>query len=289
MTIARYRVAGMDCPSCATKIEGAVRHLPGVEQVKVSIASQIMSLTANDPGSLPEVERVVADLGYQLSRLDAPQARSAAGSGNDYDLPKDLTHITPAYRRALWIVVLLNVGYGVVEIVAGFIAGSQALKADALDFLGDGLITFLGLLAIGWSLAWRARSALLQGLFLGALGCGVLINTAYRVPVLHVPTAELMGLFGLVALAVNVAAALVLIPHRSGDANVRAVWLFSRNDAIGNAAVVAAAGLVYWTGTSWPDLVVAAVIAGLFLHSAWRIVNDARGDLAHARQGDAAA
>src|SRR3546814_326181 len=162
----------------------------------------------------------------------------------------------------------------------GFIVGSQARKADALDFVGDGLITFLGLLAIGWSLAWRARSALLQGLFLGALGCGVLVNTAYRVLVLNEPAAELMGLFGAVALAVNVAAALVLVPHRAGDANVRAVWLFSRNDAIGNLAVVAAAGLVWWTATPWPDLAVAVVIAGLFLHSAWRIVGDARGDLA---------
>ena len=136
------------------------------------------------------------------------------------------------------------------------------------------------MLAIGWSLTWRARSALLQGIFLGALGSGVLLNTLYRVLVLNVPTAELMGTFGAIALVVNVAAALVLIPHRTGDANVRAVWLFSRNDAFGNIAVVAAAGLVYWTGSSWPDLAVAIVIAGLFLHSAWHIVNDARRDLA---------
>ena len=108
------------------------------------------------------------------------------------------------------------------------------------------------------------------GLFLGALGLGVLATTAYRVLVLNQPEAELMGLFGLVALAVNVAAAAVLIPHRTGDANVRAVWLFSRNDAIGNAAVVVAAGLVWLTGTAWPDLAVAAVIAGLFLQSSGR-------------------
>jgi Co/Zn/Cd efflux system component len=143
-----------------------------------------------------------------------------------------------------------------------FGSDSQALKADALDFLGDGLITLLGLLAIGWSLAWRARSALIQGLFLGTLGIAVLANTAYRVLVLHTPEAELMGLFGLIALAVNIAAAAVLVPHRAGDANVRAVWLFSRNDAIGNAAVVVAAGVVAWTDSPWPDLVVAVVIAG---------------------------
>ena len=192
---------------------------------------------------------------------------------------KDLSHITPAYRRALWIVVILNVGYGVVEIVAGFIANSQALKADALDFLGDGLITFLGLLAISWSAIWRSRSALIQGIFLGVLGLGVLGTTIYRVFALNEPEAGMMGIVGAVALVVNVAAAAVLIPHRAGDANVRAVWLFSRNDAIGNIAVVIAAGLVAWTGTPWPDLVVAVIIAGLFLHSSWSIIRDALGDL----------
>src|SRR5690606_21645643 len=156
----------------------------------------------------------VAGLGYRLDPL-----REGAAA----------THVTAAYRRALWIVVLLNVGYGIIEMIGGFLAGSQALKADALDFLGDGLITFLGLLAIGWSLAWRARSALLQGVFLGVLGLGVLANTIYRVLVQQPPAAELMGVLGFVALIINVAAAAVLIPHRAGDANVRAVWLFSRN------------------------------------------------------------
>lgn len=189
------------------------------------------------------------------------------------------THLTPAYRRALWIVVLLNLGYGVVETVGGFLSGSQALRADALDFVGDGLITFLGLLAIGWSVAWRARAALLQGVFLGVLGVAVLASAVWRVLVTRQPEAGLMGLFGAGALLVNVAAALVLIPHRGGDANARAVWLFSRNDALGNLAVVAAALLVAWTDTPWPDLVVAVAIAGLFLHSAWAIVRDARSDL----------
>ncbi|MFC1457885.1 MULTISPECIES: cation diffusion facilitator family transporter [Microvirga] len=200
-------------------------------------------------------------------------------SDDDDDKIQDYSHVTPAYRRALWTVVVLNVGYGLAEIVAGFVSGSQALKADALDFLGDGTITLLGLLAIGWSLVWRARSALLQGIFLGLLGLGILVTSAYRVFVLHQPEAEIMGLFGVIALVVNVASAWVLLPHRSGDANVRAVWLFSRNDAIGNVAVIIAAGLVAWTATPWPDLVVAVVIAGLFLQSSWAIIKDARRDL----------
>ncbi|MBM9592977.1 cation transporter [Tropicimonas isoalkanivorans] len=274
--MARYRVTGMDCPSCAAKIEKAVRSV-GVEAVKVSTATQVMTLHVSDPGvQLPEVERAVAGIGYRLDRLDG---LNVDHEGDLDDLPKDLSHITPAYRRALWIVILLNVGYGVIEMVGGFISGSQALKADALDFLGDGLITFLGVLAIGWSLVWRARSAMIQGLFLGALGLGVLANTAYRVLVQQQPEAGLMGLFAVIALVVNVVAVLPLLPHRTGDANVRAVWLFSRNDAIGNAAVVVAAGLVAWTGTAWPDLVVAAIIAGLFLHSSSSIIRDARADL----------
>lgn len=193
--------------------------------------------------------------------------------------PKNLTQADPTYKRALGIVVALNLSMGGVEIVSGFLAGSQALKADALDFLGDGLITLLGLLAIGWAAVWRSRAALLQGVFLAVLGLGVLTSTLYRVLVANEPVAEVMGVVGLIALGVNVACALVLTAHRSGDANVRAVWLFSRNDAIGNVAVVAAAILVYLSGTAWPDILVAAGIAALFLHSAIDIIRDAGREL----------
>lgn len=198
---------------------------------------------------------------------------------DDEDLPKDLSHITPAYRKALWIVVLLNVGYGLVEMIGGFLADSQALKADALDFLGDGSITFLGLLAIGWGLKLRARSALAQGIFLGVMGVGVLVYTVYRTQVLQTPEVGLMGVLGFVALLINVIAVIILIPHKKGDANVRAVWLFSRNDALGNILVVVAAGFVFWTNTSWPDLIAAGIIASLFLQSSWSIIKDAQNDL----------
>lgn len=266
MDAVRYRVTGMDCTGDAAEIEAAARGISGVGSVKVSTASQIMTLQVDDPGAqLPAVERAVEALGYQLTGMNGPDAGQ--------------THVTAGYRRALWTVVVLNVGYGAVEMVGGFLSQSQALKADALDFLGDGLITFLGLLAIGWSLHWRARAALVQGLFLGALGSGVIVTTGYRMLVQQPPEAEVMGILGLIALAVNVASAVVLIPHRTGDANVRAVWHFSRNDAIGNAAVVTAAGLVAWTGSAWPDLAVAGVIAALFLQSSWAIVRDARSDL----------
>ena len=198
---------------------------------------------------------------------------------DDDDLPKDLAPITPAYRRTLWIVVLLNLGYGLAEIVGGLIADSQALKADALDFLGDGSITFLGLLAIGWNLRLRARTALLQGIFLAAMGVGVLGYTIYRTQVLQTPEAELMGLLGVGALLINVISVIILLPHRKGDANIRAVWLFSRNDAFGNILVIVAAGFVFWTSTSWPDLIAAGIIASLFLQSSWSIIKDARREL----------
>lgn len=185
----------------------------------------------------------------------------------------------PAYRHALAIVVVLNLAFGLCELVGGFIADSQALKADSLDFLGDGSISFLGLIALTWSARSRARIALTQGLFLGALGLGVVGFAIWRALNAAVPEAELMGGIGVVALAVNVTAALVLARFREGDANVQAIWLFSRNDAIANIAVIVAAGLVAWTGSAWPDLLVAGVIALLFLHSSFEIVRNARSEL----------
>lgn len=197
-------------------------------------------------------------------------------------MPVATSGYSAGYKRALWIVIVLNVGFGVVEMAGGFISNSQALKADALDFLGDGLITMLGLIATAWSAAWRSRSALGQGIFLGILGSGVLITTVIRAFGQQQPEAEVMGALGIIALAVNFAAAAVLVPHRKGDASARAVWLFSRNDAIGNAAVVLAAVLVAVTETPWPDLLVAIVIAGLFLSSSLSIVRDAYQELTQA-------
>lgn len=260
----RFRVFGMDCAHDAADVERAVRAVPRVAAARVSLTAQALTVQATDPAALPLVEQAVRDLGYRI----APDDGEALPAQFD-----------PAYRRALWIVVVLNLGYGAVETAGSAMADSQALRADALDFLGDGLISLLGLIALGWRPIWRARAALLQGGFLAAMGLLVLAATGYRVLVQHLPEAGPMGLFGLGALAVNVASALVLMRHRAGDANVRAIWLFSRNDAIGNLAVVIAAGLVAAFGSPWPDLVVAAAIAGLFLHSAWRIVLDARREL----------
>lgn len=185
-----------------------------------------------------------------------------------------------AYRRALWIVVALNVGFGVAEMFGGFLANSQALKADSLDFLGDGSITFIGLLALSWAASTRVRVALVQGIFLGALGLWVIGMAAWRALNAVLPEAELMGGIGLAALAVNVTAAVVLSRFRERQgAHARAIWLFSRNDALANVAVIIAAGFVLWLNSGWPDILVAAGIAVLFLHSAWQIIRQAQDDL----------
>ena len=186
----------------------------------------------------------------------------------------------PAYRRALWIVVLLNLSFGLVEIVGGFLARSQALKADALDFLGDGSITLVGLFALAWAEHTRARVALTQGCFLAALGLGVIGAAIWRSLNAIAPEADIMGGLGVAGLLVNISAAFALMRFREGgDANARAIWLFSRNDALANIAVIIAAGLVAWFKTAWPDLVVAAIIAILFLHSAWEIIRAALAEL----------
>lgn len=183
--------------------------------------------------------------------------------------------VSAAYKRALWAVIAINATMFVVEMAAGAFAGSRALQADALDFLGDTLTYGLSLIVIGMPLGVRASAALFKGVSLAAMGVWVLGATAYQVLILGVPNAPVMGAVGTLALAANVASVLILMRFKDGDANVRSVWLCSRNDAIGNVAVIGAAGAVYLTGTAWPDLIVAALMAGLFLWSAVHIIRQA--------------
>jgi Co/Zn/Cd efflux system component len=189
---------------------------------------------------------------------------------------------TPAYRRTLWTVIVLNAGMFVGEMTAGLKGQSLALQADALDFLGDALTYALSLAVLGSALRVRATAALVKGATLSLLGLWVLGSAVYRVFVLGEPSALVMSAVGALALAVNVICALMLLRFRDGDANVRSVWLCSRNDAIGNCAVLVAAGLVAATASPWPDLVVAAAMAALFLQSSAGIVRQA---LAERRDG----
>ena len=180
--------------------------------------------------------------------------------------------VDPAYKRVLWVVIFINAAMFIVEMSAGKLAGSQALQADALDFLGDALTYGLSLAVIGMSLKVRSTAALLKGLSLLLMGLWVLGSTIYQILILGVPRAEIMGLIGLLALAANLASVLLLMRYKDGDANVRSVWLCSRNDAIGNVAVMVASFAVLVTASAWPDLIVAMIMAGLFLRSAQLIL-----------------
>lgn len=187
--------------------------------------------------------------------------------------------MTAAYKRILWVVIAINGIMFLVEMTAGMFASSQALKADALDFLGDTATYTITLLVLGMPLVWRARAALVKGASLGLMGIWVLGSTIYYALVLDVPQAEVMGSIGLLALTANMVSVLLLLRHRNGDANVRSVWLCSRNDAIGNLAVIFAASGVWATSSAWPDLIVAGVMASLFLWSSAQIVSQALSEL----------
>jgi cation diffusion facilitator family transporter len=176
------------------------------------------------------------------------------------------------YKRRLWLVIAINAGMFVVEMGAGALAGSNALQADALDFLADSATYGISLAVIGTSVRTRGLVAIGKATSLSLMSLWVLAMTAYHVLVVGVPRADVMGAIGMLALAANVASVLILMRYRDGDANVRSVWLCSRNDAIGNVAVMLAALAVWVTATKWPDLIVAALMAGLFFYSSVRIL-----------------
>ncbi len=183
--------------------------------------------------------------------------------------------ISAEYKRRLWLVIALNATMFLVEMAAGHLARSQALQADALDFLGDAMTYGISLAVIGSSIQVRTNAALVKGASLLLMGLWVSGSTIYRVFVAGLPEAEIMGAIGFLALLTNLASVLLLVRYKDGDANVRSVWLCSRNDAIGNVAVMLAALGVWGTASGWPDLVVAIFMAGLFLSSAFQIMRQA--------------
>lgn len=196
---------------------------------------------------------------------------SACGSASSLNNPR--------WRRALWIALALNLGMFAVEFAAGASADSRALQADALDFLGDSANYAISLTVAGMALVWRARSALVKGLTLLAFGAWVLVTAIIALMNGVVPQPETMGIVGAMALAVNVGVAVMLYRFRTGDANMRSVWICSRNDAIGNIAVMVAALGVFGTGSALPDLAVATLLAGLAISGGWQIVRQAKQEL----------
>ncbi|MGB3470816.1 MAG: cation transporter [Erythrobacter sp.] len=188
-------------------------------------------------------------------------------------------HNNPRWRLILWIALIANAAMFVVEIFAGIAADSRALQADALDFFGDAANYAISLGVAGMALAWRARAALFKAATMLAFGLWVVGYAIYGLVVGSSPEPQTMGAIGTLALLVNAAVALLLFGFRTGDANMRSVWICSRNDAIGNVAVLAAALGVFGTGQSWPDLLVAGLMAGLAIWGSAEVFTQARGEL----------
>ncbi len=186
----------------------------------------------------------------------------------------------PAWRRILWIALLLNAAMGAVEIGGGLAAGSVALLADAIDFFGDAANYGISLAVLAMAPVWRPRAALIKAVSMAAFGLFVLGRAGWAAQSGVPPEPFTMGAVAALALAVNVGVALLLYRYRTGDSNMRSVWICSRNDALGNVAVALAALGVFGTGAAWPDLVVAAGMAALALSGAWSVMRQARGELA---------
>ncbi len=186
---------------------------------------------------------------------------------------------SPRYRRVLWAALFINALMFGVELAGGLHSGSVSLLADAVDFFGDAVNYGISLLVLGMALRWRARAALFKGLTMGAFGVFVLARAAWSAASGTVPEPMTMGVIGALALLANVAVAAMLYAWRDGDANMRSVWLCSRNDAIGNVAVMAAALGVFGTASGWPDLAVAGVMGVLALAAARSIVGQAMAEL----------
>lgn len=195
----------------------------------------------------------------------------------------DRKAIDPRYRRILWGALIINALMFFVELVAGLAAGSVSLQADSLDFLGDSANYVISLFVLGMTLRYRAGAALIKGVTMGLFGVWVLGAAVWHAILGGTPEAFTMGVVGLAAFAANMAVFGLLWSYRNGDSNMRSVWLCSRNDAAGNLVVVLAAVGVFGTGTGWPDMIVAAIMAALALQGAWRIVGLAMGELASER------
>ena len=189
--------------------------------------------------------------------------------------PPDPHRGNPTYKRVLLVVLVINAVMFVIEIGAGLAAGSASLQADALDFLGDAGNYIISLAVLSMALRYRAMAALAKGLTMGAFGLWVVGTVVWHAAMGTVPEPITMGIVGVAALIANAACAVLLYAYRDGDANMQSVWICSRNDVLGNLAVLLAALGVFGTGTGWPDLVVAAIMASLALQGATIVVRQA--------------
>ena len=184
-----------------------------------------------------------------------------------------------SYRRVLWAVLAINAAMFGVEVIAGLTAGSASLQADALDFLGDAGNYIISLLVVGMTLRYRAMAAFAKGATMGLFGLWVIGVTAWHAWQGTVPEAFTMGAVGVAALLANATSFALLWAYREGDSNMRSAWVCTRNDVLGNIAVLLAALGVFGTGTGWPDIAVAAIMAALALQGAWTVVGHAWSEL----------
>jgi Co/Zn/Cd efflux system component len=201
---------------------------------------------------------------------------------NNHHSP-DNTARDAAFRRVLWVALVINAAMFLVEIGAGVAAGSVSLQADALDFLGDAANYGISLFVVGMALRYRASAALAKGATMGLFGLWVLATTIWHMIAGTVPSAVTMGVVGFLALLANAVVFAILWAYRAGDSNMRSVWICSRNDVIGNLAVLVAALGVFGTGTGWPDIIVAAIMAALALQGAFIVIREATAELRSTR------
>lgn len=190
------------------------------------------------------------------------------------------TAASPRFRKALWVALVINAAMFVVELGGGIHSGSVSLLADAIDFAGDAANYGISLAVLSMGLMWRARAALVKGITMAGYGVFVIGKTAFSLFSGAVPEPLTMGAVAVLALIANGGVAAMLYAYRDGDANMRSVWLCSRNDAIGNVAVMLAAVGVSSTSSNWPDLAVAAVMAFLALSGGISVIRQARKELA---------
>lgn len=190
--------------------------------------------------------------------------------------------VDPRLRKALWVALVFNAAMFFVEIGASWASGSVSLLADSIDFFGDAGNYALSLAVLGMAMSARSKAALFKAACMGAFGVFVLGKALWNLQAVTPPEPATMGAVGLAALVVNAGVALMLYRFRSGDANMRSVWICSRNDALGNVAVMLAAAGVFGTGSAWPDLLVAGIMGLLALTGAWTVLRHARSELAAA-------
>jgi Co/Zn/Cd efflux system component len=197
----------------------------------------------------------------------------------DHCHDEDPHRANPAYRRVLWTVLAINALMFAVEIGAGLAAGSASLQADALDFLGDAGNYAISLFVVSMALRYRAMAALAKGSTMALFGLWVVATVIWHAVHGTLPSAFAMGAVGFTALAANATSFGLLWTHRHGDANMRSAWICTRNDVLGNLAVLLAAVGVFGTGTGWPDVIVAAIMAALALQGAMLVLRQALGEL----------